>query len=280
METLSIGPPPADSAVEVYRQDSVVGSFAAAAMLVGVAVAFGFGALRCFDQPLLMMLLAAPFMGFAAFITLALAGVMFQVARSSTRPTNWLAALSEDSLYLNLRAARNAQQDRDESTVLRFTSDEIVSVGRLREIRREAQGNRQQATTVNYIELHVSGCEPGEIEIPIEVEREREGVPQRFIGVEIRGTHQDVPAFSVEPDRLRIKWNARLFEALGTRFEIAQPRDVDLSALMEAMSPEGRVRALAIRGQRMQAMLLARRELGLRIGPAKALVASVMKDAA
>ncbi|MFT5048996.1 MAG: hypothetical protein ACI8QZ_000385 [Chlamydiales bacterium] len=280
METLSIGPPPADSAVDVYRQDSVAGSFAAVAMLLGMTVAFGVATASCFEQPLVMALVGVPFMGFGALVCLMLTGVAFQVALSAIRQTNWLVALSGDGLYLNLRAARSADAVTDETTVLHFRSGEIVSVGKVREVRREKHGKNRHTTVTNYIELRVTGCEPDELEVVIETERERKGATYRIIGVEVSGTHHNLPAFTLEPNRIRVKWNAQLFESLGERFEVEPSQEIDLSELMASMSPEGRVRALALRGQRMQAMVLARRELGLKIGPAKELVKTVLKDAA
>jgi hypothetical protein len=280
METLSIGPPPADSAVDVFRQDSVAGSFAAVAMLLGMTVGFGFATASCFEQPLVMALMGVPFMGFGTLVCLALSVVVFQVAVSATKPTNWLVALSEDAFYLNLRAARNADVVTDETTVLRFGSEEIVSVGKVREVRREKRGKNRHTTVTSYIELQVTGCEPDELEVAIETERERKGATQRVIGVEISGTHHNLPAFTLEPNKIRVKWNARLFDALGARFEVEPAQEIDLSELMASMSPEGRVRALALRGQRMQAMVLARRELGLKMGPAKELVKTVLKSAA
>lgn len=189
-----------------------------------------------------------------------------QAARRAFLSSNWLLRVSAEGLTLNLRSFQNAHFPKDGPTVVRIPWREIACVREARDVTpRKGRGASHQSS--RWLELELAGVDTTALERLITAERERKGPETKTLGVTSSGRFGHVPVFVSSPGVLRTDWlGARMLRALGAHARLAERRSFELGP---GVAAEARIEALLKRGDRLAAIELARRELGLSLVDAR-----------
>jgi hypothetical protein len=154
-------------------------------------------------------------------------------------------------------------------------------------VRERAENDLVRRGTVerSWLELELcAGADTRALERLLTHERERPAPESSFLGVRSRTRFGHVPVFVARPGVVRVEWlGARVLRALERHLAIGEPRRHDLALGPDGASPadlDARLRQLCLRGQRIGAVALARRELGLSLAAARAHVERVAGEAA
>ena len=255
--------------------------------LIGTVIAFGllggggYALTRAWSEvPWFFWIVLGPMALLGGGLMLIVAFALLGAFRSSLKRTNWLAFVADDGVHLNLRSYRNAHLGGDDPTVLFLGFHEVRSVGRVAEKRTEADGRHGRAASATTIELRLSGVDTRPIADACRAERERPAPDTRTLGVTSRTKHHHVTVFVPEPGVVRVEWNGRLYRELARHVDEADPRRVDLDAELGSLSPEERAARLVLRGQRLAAYHVARKDLGLGTREAREWVREAARRAA
>lgn len=197
-----------------------------------------------------------------------------QSARRAFLDSNWLLRVSAAGLTLNLRSFQNAHFPKDGPTVVRIPWHEIACVREARDVTpRKGRGASHQSS--RWLELELVGVDTTALERLITAERERKGPESKTLGVTSSGRFGHVPVFVSSPGVVRTDWlGARMLHALGAHARLEERRSFELGA---GIGAEARIEALLKRGDRLAAIELARRELGLALVDARAHVQSLAR---
>ena len=214
------------------------------------------------DLPWPFWLVLGPIALISGPLMLLIACAMFGSFRSSLKPTNWYAFVDEEGVYLNLRSYKNAHFDENDKTIAHLTHAEIESVGKVNEKRVDRFGDSDRIQNTKTIALTLTG-DTAELAEACQAERSRKAPTTKRFGIESSTKHHAVTVFVPEPGDVRIQWNADLFAALTAHTAVAPERNVDLDDKLKDQDVEQRIRQLALRGERMAAVELASKELGL-----------------
>lgn len=200
-----------------------------------------------------------------------------QVAARSFRASNWLLAVSPAGLVLNLRSYQNAHFESDGPTVLRLAWSEVRCAREVRDVTPRRDGDATELTR-RWLEIELAGVDTDPIEALVRAERERPAPETRSLGVRSRTRFGHVPAFVAAPGLVRTDWlGRRVLAALGAHVSLEERRSL---AHQPGLEVERRLADLVRRGDRLAAIDLARRELGLSLTEARARVRDLDRAAA
>ena len=204
-----------------------------------------------------------------------------QVVQRALLPANWLLRISPAGLVLKLRSYQNAHFPQDGPTVARLAWAEIAATRQVRERAEHGLGDGGRVTTP-WLELELRGGTE-ELARFLAHERERPAPQRSVLGMKGRMRSGHVPVFVARDGVVRVEWlGNRVLRALASHVTIDEPRRHELAGAAEgtALDLDARVLALCRRGQRLAAIDLARRELGLSLVRAREHVERVAAEAA
>ncbi|NOT30489.1 MAG: hypothetical protein HOP15_08590 [Planctomycetes bacterium] len=207
-----------------------------------------------------------------------------QVVSRALRPTNWLLRVSAKGLVLKLRSFQNAHFPTDGPTVARIPWSELAAARRVRESVEHDLVRRGQTVT-SWLELELSHAQDSEeLARVLAHERERPAPQSSFLGIKSRTRFGHVPVFVARPGVVRVDWLGRgVLRALAAHVTLGQTQKLDLAVAPDGKTPlelDTRLRELWRRGERIGAMSLARRELGLSLTDAREHVERLGREAA
>lgn len=207
-----------------------------------------------------------------------------QVVSRAMRPTNWLLRISAHGLVLKLRSFQNAHFPADGPTVARIPWSELAGARRVRE-RAEHDLVRRGQTVKSWLELELRSADATEsLARVLANERERPAPESSFLGIKSRARFGHVPVFVARPGVIRVEWLGQgVLRALAAHVALGETQKLDLAVAPDGATPldlDARLRELWRRGERIAAMSLARRELGLSLTDAREHVERLGREAA
>lgn len=218
----------------------------------------------------------APLLFCGALLYALVLAVLGGAALASLRPSNWLVRVSPAGLVLNLRSYQNAHFPHDGPTVVRIPWSEVA---RVREVREAVEASHDEGVrTMRWLQIELAGADTRVLERLVTAERERKGPETRRLGVTTSGRSGHVPVFVASAGILRTDWlGVRVLGALAAHATRAERLTLDTDAGDDLAT---RLDALLRRGDRMAAVVLARRELGLSLAEARAHVRDLARQVA
>jgi len=212
--------------------------------------------------PAVAWLVAVPIVLVAALIGILVLSTLWSAFVASFRSSNWILQVTRDGVLLNLRSYLNDHFEGTEPTVVSLKFVEIRSAGRVRE-RRERPSDSERSVEVRpWLELTLTG-DTRALDAAVRSERTKQGPTRVFLGIRSRSRSQDVPVFVSSPGVVRVAWKRGMLEALADGVAIVPTRSVDLDATLSDRSVDERCRARIERGDRVDAIEIARAELGV-----------------
>ena len=264
----------------VFRH-SPLADLLATVVAFGALAGGGYALARMWGElPWFLWAVIGPLVLLGGSLLLLVAFSMLDAFRSSLKPTNWLAFVVSDGVFLNLRSYRNGHFTGDDPTVVFLEFREVQSVGRVAEKRTETHDHKNRTSIAKMIELRTSGIDTRPIADACRAERNHPAPTRRLLGVTSRTKHHHVPVFVPERGVVRVEWHGGLYRALARHVDEAEPRGVDLDAELGSLPPEERGAQLVLRGRRLAAARIARDELGLDSREAREWVREMSRQAA
>lgn len=217
---------------------SRVADLVAALVAFGVLGGAGFGFSRAWGEvPSMAWLVLGPMAVVGMPILLLVATALGGAFLASLRPTNWLAYVVSDGVFLNLRSYRNAlppgyREDEPIPTVLFLDLKDVASVGRVVEVRTETGNRGTRIARAPFLDLHLHNDDPAgpteAIEAACRAEAERPGVPRRTFGITSTTKHHHETVRVPEPGVVRVVGSRALHRALLEHFSEVPERTVDV----------------------------------------------------
>ena len=243
---------------QVFRSSGVP-ELVAALVTLGLLAAGAWGVTRSGGLPWVAWIGLGPMILLGVPLLLTLAVTFFESFAASRRPTNWLACLRRDGLFLNLRSFRNGHFTGSDPTVVFLPLREIAGRRSVVETHTEQGTRREVRGRQRWLELELhAGIDTDELEIACYLERTREAPETVRLGLRSRTKHHDVPVYVPESGRVRVRWHRGLVQALAGRVEERPALEVDLDRSLEDLPVEERAREFLRRGQRMAAVRVLR----------------------
>jgi hypothetical protein len=199
------------------------------------------------------------------------------------RPSNWLVRANETGLSVQYRSYLNYQLPADEPSVVFFSYGEIASARLVRERVQSPDMSRPGATQtqiLRYIELELSG-DTAPLVNALQVERsEKAPMVKHWYGTSSM-LYRDYPVTMTMPPFLRIRWDvvpraSKFLDYLRATTRISDPVSLTQSFThLQSLSREEQqtqLRNLAVRGQFITAIYIARKLYGCNLAEAKEMV--------
>lgn len=248
------------------------GALGALVLLLGegacASLALGLGALAVQRWPWWALALAALPALLGLLLGLVVVEATLATFLAAFRPTNWLAALGSDALWLHLRSYLNAHFADAEETVLGLAYSEIECARRVREtLASEDLHGQAERMQISWLELSLRGVDAARIAAALRREQERKAPVRSFLGLRSSSRFEHRPVRVVGPDRLHVEWKRGMLAALEQRGVPVERRVRQGPELVP--SEPGYARALAERGLGLQAALHLARVEGLPLAEAK-----------
>jgi hypothetical protein len=200
-----------------------------------------------------------------------------QVVRRSFLPTNWLLRVSPAGLVLHLRSFQNTHFPEDGPTVARFAWSEVARVREARDVTRYQKQDGVPPPT-RWLQIELAGVDTGRLEGLVRAERERRGPETKHFGITSRGRFGHVPVFVASPGVLRIDWlGAGPLRAFAPHAAVEERLEFDLEHVPDL---DARLADLVRRGARLEAVQLARRQLGVSLIEARDLLDTLARKSA
>ena len=267
-----------DGSTRTFRHSTVL-TFVWFLLFVGLTgLGLVKGVPRFVAQPASFQVLLSPFLLVSGLIVPLILGALARAFSASLRTSNWILRVARDGVFLNLRSYLNHHFGGDDPTVAFLAWSEIGGMRKVIERHTSKEGRKRRVTVMRWLEFEVTGIDLGQLAAAIDHERRREAPQTSFLGIRLRTKHHHVPVLVVGPDRVRVEWMGGMLSALEMDVKTLPAEKLDLD--LQAGSAEDLVRALALRGQRLDAVRAARTELGLDSRTAKDFVDELRNDAA
>jgi hypothetical protein len=197
--------------------------------------------------------------------------LMHRFVTGRFHPSNWLARVGDEGLFIHFRSYLNDHLSPDDPTVVFLPYSEIHSARLVRErVTTPDMNGRSTTEFQHWVELELA-TDPAALVDALGTERGRPGATEkRWYGTS-SSLYLDYPVQMQTPPFLRVRWQvvpraAVLLDALRPRVEIAPEVKVseDFSTLqnLPAAEQEKRLRELNQRGQTIAAIYMARRLYG------------------
>jgi hypothetical protein len=217
--------------------------------------------------------------GYVAIVLLLILLVTRRMITARLRPSNWLARMGDEGLFLQFRSYLNFRFPAEDVTVAFIPFRDIRSARSVRRTRQTPdESTRGWQTKVSWlVDLELSG----------------DLTPLAQALAEERGkaapgaaTWRHYPVRVVAPTRLQVEWDvvpgaAEFLEALRPHTEIASPIELDEDfvrmAHLSRPEQELRLRALAESGETITAVKVARQLYSLDLVQAREFVKELMR---
>ncbi|MHC4375661.1 MAG: hypothetical protein ACYS26_03580 [Planctomycetota bacterium] len=246
-----------------FRHDpwqDLLGALGTAAIVGGA----GFAGWKLWQASIgLLWLVVGPMLALTGGLFLLISAALFSAFLASLRSTNWLAALEQSRLHLNLRSYRNGHFGRELPTVLVLEASEIESVARHTELRTRAGSDGPERTRKRWIELRLANVDTDAIAAACRAERCAPAPTRRFAGVESSTKHHHVTVCVPGAGRVWVEDLRGLHAGLLERFSAGEDGRTDLDETLADASLEERALTFLARGERLDAFRLVREELEL-----------------
>ena len=217
--------------------------------------------------------------GYVAIVLLLILVVTFRMVTARFRPSNWLARIGDEGLFIQFRSYLNFRFPAEDATVAFIPFGDIRaarSVHRTRQTRDES--TRGWQTKVSWlVDLELSG---DLVALAQALAEERE---KTLPGA---ATWRHYPVRVIAPARLQVEWDvapgaAEFLEALGPHTQIASSIELDEDfvrmAHLSRTEQELRLRALAESGETITAIKVARQLYSFDLVQAREFVKELMR---
>jgi hypothetical protein len=198
-------------------------------------------------------------------------------------PSNWLVRANETGLFAQYRSYLNYQLPADEPSVVFISYGEITAARLIRERVQTpdlAHSGGTQTQFLRYIELELAG-DTAPLESALQVERSAKPLMKKHWYGSGSTLYRDYPLTMSTPPFLRIRWDvvpraARFLAYLRQYTRIADPVSLkqDFTRLQSLSHEEQQkqLRDLAVRGEIIAAIYIARKLYGFSMLQAKTMV--------
>lgn len=206
---------------------------------------------------------------YIAGVILAFMWLMRRFITARFRPSNWLARVNDQGVFIQFRSYLNYHLPQEDLTVVFISFGEIRSARLIKErvTTLDLPGQGTQTSFLRYVELELAG-DIAALSAALDVElTEKAPKEKRWYGTSST-LYEDHPARMESPPFLRIHWQVfpgthKFLDALRPYTTIAEPVSLnqDFSHL-QSLSPneqQQRLRELAVRGQTVAAIYTARK---------------------
>lgn len=219
---------------------------------------------------------------------LALISLMiFGVIRKGFKSTNWLMVLSPDEVVIKYRSYLNCHMPINDRQVIVLDLDEIVAVRRVK--RKEitlGQNNHTQTRYLKFLEIMLAEGLGEEVKEALTSERQAERDYKNETG-KTTTKFRDYPISVKDDNILRVKMNSVRpgvkdaswwFGANGIELleEISEEEDFTVT-LEDKRQMDDKILTLAMSGQKIGAIKLAKRAYGMGLSEAKEFVEGLME---
>jgi hypothetical protein len=199
-------------------------------------------------------------------------------------PSNWLACISDEGLFIHFRSYLNDHMAAEDATVVFLPYSDLRSARLVREqLKMRNSRNATQTQTLRWVEMELAG-DTALLSAALAAECARPAAWERHWYGSSATLYKDYPVLMQTPPFLRVRWRVvprapAFLDALRPRVEIAPTVAIKEDfALLQGLSHEEqtqRLRDLEQRGETIAAVYMARRLFGLDLAQATKFIASL-----
>jgi hypothetical protein len=217
----------------------------------------------------LIQLLALPMIAIGGLVMSVILLIVFKAWTASLHRSNWLMLVARDGLFLNLRSYMNADFEGEDPTTAFFSFGEIASARKVEERWTQRTSHEARLEMRSFLELELAGVDTGPLAEAVRVESAKPAPEHAWFGVKIRSKAVDVPVFVQSPGVVRVQWRRGMLGALEEHVRVLEKRKVNLNAEFASKGTIEHCRELLQRGEKIEAIEVARKDLGIGIADAR-----------